>query len=114
MAMRNTICFGVFIVVFTGCAGFDPDSRKDCTSYREQVYTQHVCAEVTLDCEYDLSGRQMCRPDECAREVPRLATRRVCAEFVCKEGFVRHSDDNCYTPEELSEMKATAEPDDGA
>lgn len=92
------------MLILLGCTTDIQKSRKNCTSYREQVYTQTVCAEVKLDCEYDLSGQQLCRTGDCAREVPRLATRQICAEFVCKEGYVRHSDDNCYTPEELSKL----------
>ena len=79
-------------------------SRKDCTSYEQETYTQYVCAEVKLDCDYDLSGRQLCRTGECAKEVPKLATRQVCMSYVCKEGFIKHSDGECYTPEEIAQM----------
>lgn len=104
MAIKNSICIGTFILILAGCTTFDQTSRKNCTKYEEMEYTQYVCAEVTLDCDYDMSGRMMCRTGECAREVPKLATGRVCTTFVCKEGYVKHSDDNCYTPEELSEL----------
>jgi len=104
MAIENSICFGIFILILAGCSSFGQEGRKNCTSYEEEEYTQNVCVESTLQCEYDLSGRQMCRTLECAREEPRAATRQVCAEFDCKEGYVKHWDDNCYTPEELSEL----------
>jgi hypothetical protein len=104
MALNNSICFGTFILVLAGCTAFEQTSRKNCSSYEEEVYTQHVCTETTLECDIGMSGQQTCRIGECAKEEPRLATRQVCAAFVCKEGYVRHSDDNCYTPEELSEL----------
>lgn len=104
MAIKISICFGTFILILAGCSTIEQKSRKDCTRYEEEEHVTHVCVESTLDCEYDLSGRQMCRTGECAREVPRYTTRQVCRAFVCKEGYVRHSDDNCYTPEEISEL----------
>jgi len=104
MAIKNSMYFGTFILILAGCTTFVQTSRKDCTRYEDEEYIQHVCVETTLDCEYDLSGRQMCRAGECAREEPRYTTRQVCRAFVCKEGYVRHSDDNCYTPEEMSEL----------
>jgi len=104
MAIKDSICFGMFFLFLAGCTTFGQASRKNCTSYEEEEYTQYVCVESTLQCEYDMSGRQMCRTLECAKEEPRPATRQVCADFVCKEGYIEHWDDNCYTPEELSEL----------
>ena len=104
MAIKNSICIGTFILILAGCTTFVQTSRKNCTNYEKMEFLQSVCAEVALECDYDMSGRMMCRTGECVREVPRLTTRQECTAFVCKEGYVRHSDDNCYTPEELSEL----------
>lgn len=101
---RKFACFASFIVVFAGCSTIDQEDRRNCTRYEEEVYTQYVCAEVKLDCDYNLSGQQLCRTADCAREVPKLATRQVCMSYVCKEGFVRHTDGSCYTQEEISEL----------
>ena len=104
MTIKKTIFPAALILLFAGCATTDQEDRKNCTRYEEEVYTQNVCVESNLDCDYNLSGQQLCRITDCAREEPRIATRQVCMTYVCKEGFVQHSDGDCYTPEEISRL----------
>jgi hypothetical protein len=104
MTIKNSICLGTIILILAGCTTTDQTRRKECTSYVEEEYTEQVCEEVNFDCQYDASGRQMCRGGNCAKYVSKLVTRQVCESFVCKEGYVRHPDGNCYTHEEMSEL----------
>lgn len=105
MAIRNNACFAALILILAGCSTIDQEDRRNCTRYEEEVYTQNVCVESKLDCDYNLSGQQLCRTTDCAREEPRIATRQVCMSYVCKEGYVRHPDGSCYTPEEMSRLQ---------
>ncbi len=105
---RFTVLVASSLLFLAGCTAMQQMSRKECTRYGSQEVVQTYCAQMAPQtCSTDSSGNYSCfGGGYCVKMGSRLVTVNSCIDFVCKSGYARHSDDNCYTPEELAELPA--------